>query len=357
MWKPATYAVESLISWFVNRVLIDTPQEKVTRSEIETWFESFPKDNPVEYFCKDHPHIPVSRDWLKESRRRSDGSWNADFSFSSDVETGDERNDLARGRALLHPSKAQSPAVILLHGWLTPGHQQSMLTARELLAYGYSTYMLELPQHMRRRPRGKYSGSTFIHPDLRLLFGTIQQSVSDVRKLMRLLHRQGHTQIHLMGLSFGAYISTLAACAPPDPRWLESLSLVMPLVDLSYTFANSPMLGKGRELLHEQDISMEELQELFAPLHTKNFKPALPRERILLVNASYDRVTYAHKVRDLWEAWDYPHLFEEPQGHVSMFFARRPYRRIAEHLSQYNQVGGYLSSSGDTNPNPQIVLL
>ncbi len=356
MWKPATYAVESFVSWFVNQVLIDAPQEKVTRKELQAWFEDFPAQNPIEYFCKKHTEIPVSHDWLQEGRRRSDGSVVAEFSFPSNIKTGCERNDQVQGQALLHPSRAHSPAVIMLHGWLTPGHQQSMLTAKELLKQGYSTYMMELPQHMRRSAKGKFSGSTFIHPDLRLLFGAIQQSVADLHKLMRLLSNQGHTQIHLMGISFGAYIATLAACAPPNSQWLQSLNLVMPLVDLGYTFAHSPILRKGRDLLQHHDITMEELQEFFAPLHTKNFRPLVPRERILLVNASHDQVSYAHKVRELWETWNYPHLFEEPQGHVSMFFARDPYRRIARHLAQYTKVHGFLGSS-DTNPRPQIVLL
>ncbi|TNE44724.1 MAG: alpha/beta fold hydrolase [Deltaproteobacteria bacterium] len=353
MWKPATFAVESFVSWFVNKMLIKPGPDQVSRQEIEAWFENFPKNDPQSYFLPDRPFLPVPRDWLKEESKHGDATL-ADFAFPSDIETGSQRNDTVRGKAILHPSRAQGPAVIMLHGWLTPGHHQSMSVAKDLVQQGYSTYMLELPQHMRRRPKGKFSGSTFINPDLRKFYGAIQQSVSDVHKLIQLLQRKGHRQIHLMGISFGAYISTIVSSCPPDPRRIQSLTLVMPVVDLSYTFANSPILSKGRELLEHHDITMDELSELFAPLKTSNYRPLLPRERILLVNASHDRVSYAHKVRELWKEWNYPHLFEEPQGHVSMIFAREPFRRIVSHLGQYTQSHGYLS---DTNPHPQTVLL
>lgn len=353
MWKPATYVVESFVSWFVNRVLIHPNSQQISRRDVESWFDTFPQADPRSYFYQEGPSVPVSRDWLREEGRAGLGIL-ADFSFSSDISTGHEPNDTVRGKALLHPSRSQSPAMILLHGWLTPGHQQSMTVARDLVKCGYSTYMMELPQHMRRTPQGKFSGSTFIDPDLRLFFQAIRQSVMDLSKLIQLLQRQGHTHIHLMGISFGAYISTIVSSLPRETQRLQSLTLVMPLVDLSYTFTHSPILSRGRELLQINDVTLEELATLFAPLQTKHYRPMLPRERILLVNASHDRVSYAHKVRELWKDWDYPHLFEEPQSHVSMIFAREPFRRIVRHLAQYTQVSGYLSS--DTNPQPQMIL-
>jgi esterase/lipase len=343
MWRPATFALESTVSWFVNRVLIGKVQGQADADALLAFIDSISENDPLSFFdTSQEPALSPHVVW-KHSAKHPD---RAEFSFSSDVPLGLPQNDTAQGRVLFHPNRQHGHAMILLHGWITPGHQQSFMIARELQRYGFSTFMLELPFHMRRTPKGSFSGTGIIQPDLRVFFRALRQAIADIHKLIKALRMQGYQCIHLCGISLGAFLSAITASLPHTAHELASLSLCMPLVDLHYTFQHSPIMTAGRRILSQHALDEHKIHNLFKQFRLTQFKPRLSPEQILLINARHDQVTYSHKVHELWEAWDRPTMFEEPHGHVSMFFAKEPYEKMARYLGQ--RTAQYRLSNTDT---------
>jgi pimeloyl-ACP methyl ester carboxylesterase len=330
MWKPWALVLENFISWFVNQFLIGKVEGSINIQALEQFFDVFPHDDP-QHFFSDFELTGMPTEWLWEKEAQGKGI-GAEFAFPSDTPLGDPVNDQVHGVALLHPAREQSHAMILLHGWITPFHQQSLRVARELLPLGYSTFMMESPYHMRRTPPGRFSGIHLIDPDLRKLYYAIRQSVADLCKLIEGLRQLGYRRFSLCSISMGAQTAAMAASMPAYQGWFDSLTLFMPSVDLNQTFARSPIMELGRRLLEENQISEERLQRYLEPLRLSHFRPLLPPERIILVNARYDRIVFPHKVRELWKAWGGPRLLEEPHGHVSLYFSGDPIRHAAEVL-------------------------
>ena len=326
MWRSVTTGVEHLTSLFVNRVLLKQSKRRVSWEELEAYFAAFPKEEPLAFFA-DRPVSAMEAGWMKKEIRRVGEPIEADFSYRSDRPSGDVKNDLVRGVSLLHPNYRHGSHVILLHGWITPGHQQSRWVAQELLRYGISTHMLELPYHMRRSPKGSFSGTRLIDADFSILLDALRQGIADTRKLIVGLRAEGVERIGLMGISLGGYTAGMVAALEGG---LESLTLAAPLVDLGYTLLNSPMIAVGRRMI--EHIPAEQITPLFAPLRLNSYKPQIEKQRILLINSMHDKVVYPHKIQELWQAWGEPMLFKESHGHVTLFFSRDSFRRVAEYI-------------------------
>ncbi|MCB9639406.1 MAG: alpha/beta hydrolase family protein [Myxococcales bacterium] len=325
MWRPFTTGVEQVTSWFVNRVLIKQSERQLDLSALRAYFDEFPVEAPQTFFAQGDI-TPPEKGWMVQKGRRGEGI-EAEFSFLSALPSGDFTNDRVRGVSLLHPDYRRGAHVVLLHGWITPGHQQSMWVARELLRYGISTHMIELPYHMRRAPRGYFSGTRVIDADLSVLFDALRQGVADTRKLLAGLRAEGFHRLGLLGISLGGYTAGLVSSLEQE---LESLTLAAPLVDLGYTLLNSPMIESGRRMIAH--LPQEELMPLFELFRLSRYQPLLERERILLINSMHDQVVYPHKVQELWQAWDQPMMFKESHGHVTFFFSRDSFQKIAEYI-------------------------
>ncbi len=325
MWRPFATSVEQVTSWFVNNVLIKQANHRIELETLQRYFHEFPAHAPESFFG-DGDTTPPEKGWLTPKARRRE-SIEAEFSFLSGRPSGDFTNDRVRGVSLLHPDHRRGSHIILLHGWITPGHQQSMWVARELLRYGISTHMIELPYHMRRSPRGYFSGTRVIDADLSILLDALRQGVADTRKLIAGLRAEGYARIGLLGISLGGYTAGLVASLEDS---LESLSLAAPLVDLGYTLMNSPMIKAGRQMIAH--IPQDALLPLLEPLRLTHYTPRLERDRILLINSMHDQVVYPHKVQELWHRWGQPTLFKESHGHVTFFFSRDSFQKIAEYI-------------------------
>lgn len=327
MWKPLTQMVETITSVFVNQVLIRKEGDNPELEALSDFLGAFPAQEPLSFFAEEQETLP-QRGWVREKGKKGDGIL-VDFAFGSSLPSGHPKNDRVRGIGLLHPDRERSPHIVLLHGWITPGHQQSMLVAQELLRHGYSTYILELPFHMRRAVSGYFSGTYLMNADLRVLFRGIRQGVADTRKLLRGLKHQGVPSVGLLGISLGAYTSGIVSALEDD---LDKLVMLAPLVEPFFTFLHSPMVSKSHRIFQKAELSIRELEGHLAPLNLYNYRPKLPSERIFLINALFDEVVFPEKVRKLWRTWECPHLLEVPHGHVTLFFSWEPFEAAAAYL-------------------------
>ncbi len=385
MLKITSDIFESFIASFVNRFILPPPPKDLHPDEIERNIKKL-KELGLPFLLQT-PSISIpAEDWLPLEKKSSFSTsiflkntfripslaeqiWSLlpsrellsqsvqvrelDFSFPSDFPDPGASDYTALGKAIIPQTEANSPlrAVIFLHGWLTPDHSQGKFIALELAKAGVATFLLELPHHIRRAKRWKFSGSTMISPDLFQFFRAIKQAIADTYKLSLLLRRRGYSEVSLMGVSLGAYIAALTASISPENS-IKTLSMVMPPADLAYTFAHAPILKKPRSYLKFYNIDESQLTQLLEQFSLYLLKPPLPPDKIFILNGLYDRISFPEKVRALSQKWGYTHLIEAPYGHAALYFAREPILQLlaellpelspefSPHLQQLSQIAG-----------------
>ena len=54
------------------------------------------------------------------------------------------------------------------------------------------------------------------------------------------------------------------------------------------------------------------------PMNLTMIQPAIPRERILLIEGIHDLVCWKKDIEDLWQSWGQPDIWRLPDGHVEV---------------------------------------
>jgi hypothetical protein len=79
-------------------------------------------------------------------------------------------------------------------------------------------------------------------------------------------------------------------------------------------------LGRNvREDLSQSGLSdAQRLEALWGTISPSRWRPALPKDRILLVAGLYDRIMLPGSVERLWRAWGRPDVRWLPRGHYTL---------------------------------------
>jgi hypothetical protein len=54
------------------------------------------------------------------------------------------------------------------------------------------------------------------------------------------------------------------------------------------------------------------------PMNLKMIRPAIPRERILLIEGIHDSLCSKDDIEDVWQSWGQPDIWRLPHGHVAI---------------------------------------
>jgi dienelactone hydrolase len=236
------------------------------------------------------------------------------FAFSSQVPTPWTENNLAQGRLYGTGLDWRTrPAVILLHGWNGEAgyYFQFPYLAWRLRRRGLNVLTLELPYHARRRPSQPGAVKNFLSPDLLRTVEAVRQAVSDIRALVRWLHDEGLPGIGLWGVSLGAWLAGLTACAEPRLAWAV---LMTPVARMDRGIAELPFCAGLRQSLKGADLDLRTLNLIS---HT----PRLPKEQILILESRYDLFAPAETVEELWQRWNEPEIWRFQHGHISVLLS------------------------------------
>jgi hypothetical protein len=243
------------------------------------------------------------------------------FHFPSQIETACPENNTVHGR-LYRCGKdwRQRPAVILVHGLdYEIGYRfQFPYLARRLCKLGLNTAMLELPYHCRRRPHGDAAVKDFISNDLESLYQAIQQSIADIRALTHWLYAEGCPNVGLWGISLGAWLSGLVACA--DDR-IDFIVLCTPVGKIDRAVKDLAFCEPIRDCLQKRKLSL-------ARLNLVDYRPRQQPDRILIVESLFDRFAPVDTVEEIWRAWGQPEIIRVNHGHVSVLLSLSVMKRI-----------------------------
>ncbi len=305
------------------RLLAASPQ---FHSDIWSLTETDPND-PFEFYA-----IPDAPPEVKfdSAHRWLDGRTHARFRFPSFFQSPHPENNIVHGMADLQSEGESSAALILLHGYQMNTFAPLKWFAETAARSGLDIYYLALPYHMQRAPRGSWSGQYGLSADVRRTVESFRQGVMDLRAMVTWVTHAQRKPVAIGGLSLGAFTSLMAGVVDDRPFGLVSLLGGASLADIIFAGFSFRLIRKE---LQEAGVYPADLQKWWTMLSPGNFKPALPREAILLVGGEHDPIITPKNVRKLWQAWQKPRLVWYPCGHASVaFYARQIGERVADFL-------------------------
>ncbi len=202
--------------------------------------------------------------------------------------------------------------IILLTGWNDSASYRLRfpLLARRCNRAGFNAATLVAPYHFQRRPRQR---AEFETGDFFWWAERTAQAIAEIRALTGWLLQEGCPAVALWGFSMGAGDAGMTVCH--DAR-LEAVVLASPAVRFR------PWLERRavRPCIRERLRSTSELYEKMSltVMNLTKIRPAIPKERILLIEGIHDLICRKEDIEDLWQSWGQPDIWRLPNGHVSI---------------------------------------
>lgn len=264
--------------------------------------------------------------WHKRGR-----IWRQDFSFASPLPSKHETNNVVYVHAYAPAPVTHTPAVVVLHGLMNFTTAAYAPFLRAIVACGASAYILELPYHHQRTPRGSLSGDLFHTTDLAQTEHAVQQAVTDVRTLIRILRNMGAPQIGVLGFSLGAWMGGLVACCEAK---LDYAFFGMPPNHLNELVWQTALGAQLARRFAQFGWTPETTAAFYHALDPLTYQPLLPRERIHFYAAEFDALIALEKVNALQRAWGNPVLRLYPHGHLTIMLSRQLHRDFRSDFAQ-----------------------
>ncbi len=325
MNQPVAHLIDNAIELTLGslRLLWAGPQYHTAERKEETWLKAEPSqayalNGPAPKFLFDSIHH-----WFN-------GRVHIRYSFPSPVSTPYPENNTVYGLADVQEKGSAPAAVILLHGYQMQTFAPLKWIAEPAARAGLDIYYMSLPYHMRRAPRGSWSGEYGLSADVERTVESFRQGVLDLRSLISYIREVKGQPVAIAGLSLGAFTCCAAALVDDRPFALVSLLGGGSLADLVFAGFSFRLIRKE---LQESGVTPADLENWWRLLAPANWNPRLDRERILMFAGQHDPIVTPRNVRRLWDAWSQPRLDWLPCGHASVaFYTRQIGERMAKFL-------------------------
>lgn len=183
--------------------------------------------------------------------------------------------------------ESKRPTIIAVHGFAMGDHKTNSIAFLPGLFFrlGFDIALMELPFHGRRlSPEVRDTGYTFFPgSNLFLTNEGILQAISDLRQLRLVLKALGSGAVGCIGISLGAYITSLWAT-------LDKLSFCVPMVPL---VSMPDIISRSLDLRKDTENTPELAQHLADALRVhqaSNYKAATPAESVHIIAGKGDAI-------------------------------------------------------------------
>lgn len=208
--------------------------------------------------------------------------------------------------------------VVCLHGYMlgNPNQAERMFRIRTLYRMGLDVALFITPFHWKRAPVEKRLRGIFLQPDdVTMTCECFGQTMYDLSHCLQILREEGAGETGIIGASLGGYNAALFASLTDR---IAFAAMMVPAVKFSGSF--SPLAIKYPfPLDHPFRVKLERVWNMHSPL---NFKPMIPKNRILVIAARGDRLCPFTHVRALCEKWEWPNHVFMTGGHWMVFNSR-----------------------------------
>ncbi len=280
-------------------VLVPTPP---TPTDVQRRRTHWPlrRDRVLEVLRWRSPHVPLSVPYrLRHAREYA-------------------RNQMAVARWMHPRSGPRRKALVYVHGWLEPGPliEEVIFLPRLYDALGVDIVHLQLPFHgSREATELPLPRRVLPHNGPRAVVRKPSASrASSARSLVAWLRGQGYTEVGATGLSLGASITMLMACAEDPPDY------VVPVVGhlrLAEAVEDAPIFWRMKHDLQRFGIHRAERRAIFEGLGLHTLRPLVPPDRQMWIMARDDDFILAPLVVKQWHEWGEPKIDWLPSGHMT----------------------------------------
>ena len=206
----------------------------------------------------------------------------------------------------------ERPFIILL-----PGYNDSAsynlrfpLIARRCNRAGFNVAAFVPPYHFQRCPRQRVAFDT---EDCLFWVERAAQAIAEIRALTGWLLGEGCPAVALWGYSRGASDAGMAVCR--DAR-LAAVVMASPPVRCKPLVQQLALRPRIRARLQSAREVCERMS--LTAMNLMMTQPAIPREKILLIEGIHDLLCSKDDIEDLWQSWGQPDIWRLPHGHVSV---------------------------------------
>lgn len=222
-------------------------------------------------------------------------------------------NNVVHGRLYRCGERWQERPVIIL----LPGYNDSAsynlrfpLIARHCNRAGFNVATLVLPYHFQRCPPQLPQFDT---GDCVFWAQRTAQGIAEIRAFTGWLLREGCPAVALWGYSLGAGEAGLTVCH--DARF-AAVVMACPRVCFRPAVEQLAVRPRIRRRLQTVRALCETLN--LTPMNLKLIRPAISRERILLIEGIHDSLSSKNDIEDVWQSWGRPDIWRLPHGHVAI---------------------------------------
>lgn len=215
--------------------------------------------------------------------RLNDGEEGKVLTFTSAVRSAWTENNLVWARYF--PSRGSRAAVVVLPQW-NAGWNAQVGICRWLNRLGMSALRMSLPYHDRRAVQGMYRDNFLVGPNIGLTLQANRQAVTDVRRCLLWLERQGYTRLGVLGTSIGSAIACIATAHDPSIR-------AGAFLHVSTNFGE--VVSTGMTTMHVWEsmrahVSRDEIRRFWAPISPYPYagRLAMSGQKLLMISGRYD---------------------------------------------------------------------
>jgi pimeloyl-ACP methyl ester carboxylesterase len=317
------HLIENLIELTVGsvRAIITPNQFRLPYKEADPVWQSkqvddfyrIPSTLP-KFKLKAHPSIPI-------------GGIRARYTFESPYPSPYPWNNVVHGLAVLHPASKARGALIFLHGHSMHNFSSLEAFSRRLILHGLDVYYLALPYHMRRAPRGTWSGQYSLSANIERTLMAFRQGVMDARVLLSWILENRGTPVAVAGTSLGGFTASMMAVV--DERPFAVIPIISGASLAQIIWSGFPLRAIRQDLKYG-GIFPQQLEQYWAMAAPGNWYPRVPKDRVMLLAGKYDPIVSPKNVEQLWRAWDQPELHWFPSGHASIVLYHQQVSQVME---------------------------
>lgn len=309
MYLKRGFILNKLLARMIDKyALYQFHRKKSTQSQFSNT-GVFPamEDHNLFYFKPSYPDIVFEN--LKEHASYKSGT----FKYRTEIEN-EKCNEYARGE--FYENKVGSPLnVVLVHGWTQDSERIKAIYLKPFIEHGYNMYYMTLPYHTERQGLNSlYNGEFMVSANIERTLSSIRQAVVDMRALINWLKCM-RGKVVLVGISLGGLVVNLTTTVEENID--GSISVFAPN-ELSHTIWNDIPGKYIKKDLLKNAFTYCQLKQSWDITNTSNFSIKIPKEKVLILSALYDRYIDFKDADRLWEAWDRPQRKLYRCGHAGI---------------------------------------
>lgn len=297
--------------WIDRYALYDLHKEKSLRS---LFADDEDVHSVVKELGKDTTSFYMKFDSIHEGTQR--GTYSASMKWPSKF----IEDDCVSGECTLPIGNAKD-TLIAIHGWRMDGLDRIKGVFEDVCRDAHvNLYMPHLPFHLSRKPKSSgYSGELLVSADVTQTIIGLNQTISEIKKVIDHVRAIHGGRVMLAGISFGGYIANLVA----SRYEVDGLFSVFFPDNLAHSIWNTIPGKYIKADLASHGYTFEKLNQAWDSVRPSAVMPKLSAERIVLVQATYDQYIDFDNASMLWECWGKPERIVMNVSHAAIVLKRK----------------------------------